>query len=179
MAAFNYKISVTGDCANVSNGSMSIYLTGATPPYTLEIVSPINETFVNVVSTVILTGLSATTYVLRVNDSSLPINEEYYINVPISNGVCGGIVKLNETTCNTSNGSVIISATSQYSSTNYSLFDTNNNFISSAITSTSQFEFNNLSPGTYFCLITDLGGCTGRTADFIIENSLQYQVIEF
>lgn len=169
--AFNYNISVTGDCGNFDTGRMSIYLTGSTPPYTIEIVSPISETFSSVDTTVFLTGLSATTYVFRVNDSSLPINEEYYINVPISNGVCGGVVKLSETTCNLNNGAVVLSATSLYSSTNYSLFDTKNNFISSGITNTSQFEFNNLFPGTYYCLITDLGGCTGRTSDFIIENS--------
>jgi hypothetical protein len=172
MPAFSYNINVTGDCGNIDVGKLSIELIGATPPYTVEFISPITETFSSVTSQITLTGLSATTYVVRVNDSSLPVNEEYYINIPISNGVCGSVVSLNSTSCGLNNGLVVISATSLYSSTNFALFDSSDTFISSAITNTSQFEFNNLSPDTYYCVITDLGGCTGITADFIIENSL-------
>ena len=40
MAAFDYFLSVTGDCSSTSAGVISLSLTGGTPPYTIEWVDP-------------------------------------------------------------------------------------------------------------------------------------------
>lgn len=171
MAVFDYKISVTGDCSNTDVGDIKIQPFGGTPPYTIEYISPISETYVGVVTEETKTGLSATTYVVRINDSSLPINQEFYVNIPVSSGVCGNVISVQSTTCDSNNGSVIISANTFYSSTIFTLYDSNDNVISSAITNTSQAEFTNLSPNRYYCIITDLGGCSAQTSDIIIEES--------
>jgi hypothetical protein len=171
MPAFSYNISLTGDCSNDGSGAILLSLNGGTPPFTVEFLSPITNTYTNVTEPLLVTGLFADNYNLRVNDSTLPVNLEYYINIPISNGVCAGLVELEPTSCNSDNGSVIISATTLYSSTNYSLFDNEDNFIASGLSSLSQYEFTSLEPGVYYSVVTDLGGCTGRTSDFIIENS--------
>jgi hypothetical protein len=63
------------------------------------------------------------------------------------------------------------SSTSLYSSTNFSLYDINNNYISSATTNTDAVVFGQLSAGTYYLGVTDLGGCTAFTQTFIIEES--------
>ena len=33
---FNYLVSVTGDCSHTSAGAINIYVSGGTPPYTVE-----------------------------------------------------------------------------------------------------------------------------------------------
>ena len=40
MAAFDYFLSVTGDCSSTSAGAISLSLTGGTAPYTIEWVDP-------------------------------------------------------------------------------------------------------------------------------------------
>ena len=120
MAAFNYNIVITGDCYNTNSGIINLYLTGGTSPYTVQWQLPLTQTEVvpaGVPS--IVTGLSASTYTARVNDSSLPTNQEFYINVPISSGVCASILGVQDTTCDLANGSVTGTSTSQYSSTNF------------------------------------------------------------
>ena len=41
MSVFNYNIAVTGDCSNADLVSISLTLTGGTPPYTVQWLSPI------------------------------------------------------------------------------------------------------------------------------------------
>lgn len=170
MAAFNYDLRVTGDCSNVGAGAILVIPTGGTPPYTVEWTTPslgeneaVLESFRG--------GLYPNTYVIRVNDSTLPTNQEFFINIPVSDGICASIVQVNDTTCSFLNGSVTATSTSDYSSTNYYLFDSGNSFITSAITTTSTAVFENLSAGTYSIMALDLGGCTGRTPTFIIDDS--------
>jgi uncharacterized protein (DUF2141 family) len=169
MSAFNYFISVTGDCQSTSTGAITISYSGGTPPYTTEWTSPIVLTATT--NPAVLTGLSADTYVLRVNDSTLPINQEFFINIPVSSGVCSSIYAVQSTTCSLNNGSVTGQSTSDYSSTNYYLYFADNTYISSANTNTSYIIFDNLTAGTYYMIAQDLGGCSGTTSDFIIEDS--------
>lgn len=171
MASFDYYISVTGDCENTSTGAVTLALSGGTPPYTIEWIYPYVASFIDTIDPVTVTGLYSDTYIVRVNDSTLPINQEFYINIPVSNGVCGEIVQINNTTCGLNNGSVEVTSTSEYSSTNFYLYTTTNEYISSAITNTSNYEFINLSAGTYYLIVEDLGGCSGKTQDFVIEES--------
>ena len=117
------------------------------------------------------TSLSADTYGVRVNDSTLPLNLEFYINIPVSSGVCCNILGVQSTTCNLNNGVVTGSSTSDYSSTNFFLYSGDGTYITSGVTNTSTILFNNLTAGTYYMVAQDLGGCTGQSSNFIIEQS--------
>ena len=102
MASFDYYLSITGDCSNTNNGIINLSLVGGTPPYTVQWQSPLTQ--VDIVASgasSIVTGLSASTYTARVNDSTLPTNQEFYINVPISSGVCASIVSVGAGTTST------------------------------------------------------------------------------
>ena len=174
MAEFNYNISVTGDCINNGSGAMELSLFGGTPPYTVQWQSPLTQVDIITETASIVTGLFASTYSARVNDSTLPVNEEFFINVPISSGVCTSIVSVQDTTCNFNNGSVTGTSTSQYSSTNFYLFDMDDSQIQSGVSNTSIFVFGELSAGTYYIVAEDLGGCSGRTQSFIIDTSEEF-----
>jgi uncharacterized protein (DUF2141 family) len=172
MATFDYNILVTGDCSNTNVGSISLSLTGGTPPYTVEWLIP--ELLPNDLITTepaIKTGLSATTYAVRVNDSTLPTNEEFYINIPVSSGVCATILGVQGTTCSENNGLVSGTSSSDYSSTTFYLYHGDGVFSQSATTSQSTIEFGSLTAGTYYMTVLDLGGCTGQSASFIVEES--------
>ena len=171
MATFDYNILVTGDCSNTNVGSISLGLTGGTSPYTVEWLSPVLSTDIIITEPAIKTGLSATTYAVRVNDSTLPINEEFYINIPVSSGVCATILGVQGTTCSENNGSVTGTSTSDYSSTTFYLYHGDGVFSQSATTSQSTIEFGSLTAGTYYMTVLDLGGCTGQSASFIVEES--------
>lgn len=174
MSAFNYYISVTGDCQNTNSGIASISFSGGTPPYTVEWVVPNLGTDIVTLNPSVRTGLSADTYGVRVNDSTLPVNLEYYINIPISSGVCCSILAVQNTTCSLDNGSVTGTSTSDYSSTNFYLYLMDDTFVTSAITNTSNIVFGGLSAGTYYMVTEDLGGCTGQSQSFIVEDSIPF-----
>jgi uncharacterized protein (DUF2141 family) len=174
MAEFDYNISVTGDCSNNGSGAISLSLTGGTPPYTVQWQAPLTQTNVVTIEPSVVTGLNASTYNVRVNDSTLPSNSEFFINIPISNGVCATILNVQNTTCDFFNGSVTGTSSSQYSSTNFYLLGMNDSVIQSAITNNAEIVFEGLSAGTYFMIAQDLGGCTGATQSFIIDPSEEF-----
>lgn len=172
MATLNYNISVTGDCSNNNSGAFNLFVNSGTPPYTIEFTQPYFPTqTINAITPASLVGLASNVYQIRVNDSSLPVNNEFYVNIPISSGVCCSVVTTENTTCGLNNGSVVGASTSLYSSTNFYLFDTNNNFITSATTNTAQITFDTLSAGTYYLGVEDLGGCSAYSQSFIIQES--------
>jgi hypothetical protein len=175
MAEFNYNISVTGDCSNNGSGAIELSLFGGTPPYTVQWQAPLIQVEVIDVEPSIITNLNASTYSARVNDSTLPTNLEFFINIPVSNGVCASVLNVQNTTCNFFNGSVTGTSSSQYSSTNFFLLGMDNTIIQSATTTnTTDIVFVGLSAGTYFMIAEDLGGCTGATQTFIIEPSQEF-----
>lgn len=174
MAAFDYIISITGDCSLTSSGVISILPEGGTPPYTVEWVDPALGTDIVTLLPSIRSGLGEGTYGLRLNDSTLPINEEFYVNIPISSGVCSDVLGVGNTTCDLENGSVTGSSSSNYSSTNFYLYTSANTYITSATTNTNQAVFDSLSAGTYYLVTQDLGGCTGRSETFIIQESTPF-----
>lgn len=169
--ALNYNITVTGDCSNNNSGAFNLYVSGGTPPYTVQFTDPVYAPQTFTLQPASLAGLASRVYYMRVNDSSLPVNEQFLLNIPISSGVCGSIVSTKNTTCGLNNGSVTGSSTSLYSSTNFYLYDINNNYLASASTNTNEAVFGSLSAGTYYLGVRDLGGCTAFTQTFIIENS--------
>ena len=171
MAVLNYNITVTGDCSNNNSGAFNLFVSDGTPPYTVQFISPTYASQTITTQPASLAGIASRVYQVRVNDSSLPINNEFFLNIPISSGVCGSISAVQNTTCGVNNGSVTGSSTSLYSSTDFSLYNINNNYLASATTNTNEAVFVGLSAGTYYLGVTDLGGCTAFTQTFIIEES--------
>lgn len=171
MASLNYNITVTGDCSSNSSGAFNLYVSSGTPPYTIEFTDPVFPTQIINLEPASLVGLASNVYQIRVNDSSLPINNEFYINIPISSGVCCSIVSTQNTTCGLNNGSVTGTSTSLYSSTSFFLYDIDDNYISSGITNVATITFGGLSAGTYYLGAVDLGGCSALSQTFIIQES--------
>ena len=171
MAVLNYNIAVTGDCSNNNSGALNLYVSAGSPPYTVQFISPSYSSQIITTQPASLAGLASNVYQIRVNDSSLPTNNEFLINIPISSGVCGSISAVQNTTCGINNGSVTGSSTSLYSSTDFFLYDVNNNYIKSANTVTNSAVFGELSAGTYYLGVIDLGGCTAFTPTFIVQES--------
>jgi len=171
MAVLNYNVSVSGDCFNNGSGALNLFINSGTPPYTVEFITPSFPTQTVTTNPATLVNLESNVYQLRVNDSTIPVNNEFNVNIPISSGVCGSIVATQNTTCGLNNGGVIATSTSLYSSTNFSLFDINNTFITSGSTNTETITFGQLTAGTYYIGVIDLGGCTAFTPSFIIQES--------
>jgi len=175
VASFNYNINLTGDCQNNGSGAIQVGFSGGTPPYTIAWAPPINQTSVliydfdplNPTTTYetysFVSGLSAATYSFRVNDSTVPTNLEYDVNVPVSSGNCTSILDVSATTCNTDSGSVTADASSDFSETGYFLYTSNNELLQSGLTGLGLFTFQNLSAGTYFVTSVDYGGCSGTS----------------
>jgi hypothetical protein len=72
------------------------------------------------------------------------------------------------------NGSVTATTNSVWSSAQFNLYTTTDVFISAQIVNTDTAIFSNLSAGTYYVQVIDLGGATGTTANFIIEDSSNF-----
>lgn len=174
MAAFDYSILITGDCSSTDSGVISILPNGGTPPYTVEWISPNLGVDIVTLSASIRSGLSSGTYALRLNDSTLDVNQEFYVNIPVSDGVCCQILGIQNTTCDLDNGSVTGTSSSDFSSTNFYIYTSADSFVSSAITNTNQVIFDSLSAGTYYMVVQDLGGCTGKSQTFIIQESTPF-----
>jgi len=174
MAAFNYNISITGDCSNAGLGEIRILPTGGTEPYTIQWVSPYFPPNVGFIGPVVQPGLYSNVYSIRLNDSTLPINNEFYVNIPVSSGVCCQILSVDKTTCGLNNGSVTATSTSNYSSTYFYLYTSGNTLITNDVTNTDNIVFGNLSAGSYYLVAQDIGGCTGKSQSFIIEPSSSF-----
>lgn len=172
--AFSYNIQVTGDCQSNSSGAISFLPSGTTPPYTVEWVTPNLGTEIVSFTPSVRTNLVAGTYFLRVNDSSLPINGTYNINIPVSSGVCCVIISKSSTSCGDNNGSLTATSTSNYSTTYFSLYNTDDSLITSATTNNSQVIFSNLTAGTYYVAAVDVGGCTGYSETLVVESSTTF-----
>ena len=188
MASFNYNINLTGDCQNTSSGAIQVGFSGGTPPYTIAWAPPISQTStliydfdpfsptISYETYSLVENLSAGTYSFRVNDSTVPTNLEYDVNVPVSSGNCTSIIDVSATTCNIDSGSVTADASSDFSETGYYLYTSNNELLQSGLTGLGLFTFQNLSAGTYFVTSVDYGGCSGTSSTFIVNNSV---VVDF
>lgn len=174
MAQFDYTILVTGDCQSNSGGSISILPFGGTSPYTVEWVDPSLGSDIITTLPSIRNGLSSRVYAVRLNDSTLPINNEFYVNIPVSDGVCVIIDDSKGTTCGLNNGSITGSSSTQYSSASFFLYSGNGQYITSAITNTNNVVFDSLTAGTYNVGVLDLGGCSGLSETIVIEDSSEF-----
>ena len=174
MAEFNYTINITGDCQSNSSGSISVLPFGGTPPYVVQWTSPSLGSDVVSLFPSIRTGLNAGTYTLRLNDSTLPTNLEFFVNIPVSDGVCTDIENVRDTTCAENNGAISASSTSDYSSSYFYLYNSGGTLVTSAVTNTNLINFTNLTAGTYQIVVQDLGGCTGQSQTIVIQESTPF-----
>ena len=106
--SFIVNIVLSGDCS--INGSGAAVLEAindpfsTTAPFFYEWVIP----YLGTGDT--KTGLSAGTYVVRVNDSTAPNNLEEFVNVNISSGICSQFVSMTNTSCGFDNGILNVTA---------------------------------------------------------------------
>lgn len=180
MLPIDYNISITGDCSGEGTGIIQFNISGGTAPYFVNLSSPFVGNY-GTYGQLTLSGLTQGIYQGSITDSSVPpLFVEF--NTPISGGLCisfedGGEIGteylIQNTSCGLDNGSVTLNTTSEYSSINYYLYNTDDVLINSAITNSFNYEFLNLSAGTYYVVAEDLGGCTAATPTFIIESSNQ------
>jgi len=171
MSLISYNLSVSGDCSQNGLGAISILPYGAIPPYTVQWITPNLGTDVLTITPAIKTDLWYGNYSVRINDSALPVNNEVYVNIPVSSGLCCSISSTQNTTCSLNNGSVTGTSTSVYSSTSYYLYFGDGTYSQSATTNQTTVVFAHLTAGTYYMVSYDLGGCSGRSQNFIIEQS--------
>ena len=170
----NYSVLVTGDCQSNSTGAISLSINGGNEPYTVQWVSPsLGTDTITSLYPSIRTSLSSGTYLVTVNDSTLPVNQTLNINIPVSSGVCASILGVQGTTCSLDNGSVTGTSSSNFSTTQFYLYDSNDNEITTQSTNINVNDviFSTLSAGTYYMKVVDIGGCTGYSQNFIIEDS--------
>jgi len=171
---FDYNVLITGDCQNTSSGIISIEAVGGTPPYTYTWDDISLSPCVLSLSPCVKTGLSGGYYSVRINDSSLPVNQEVIVSIPISDGVCCSVLDTRDTTCNQFNGQVTGTSSSDYSSTDFYLLDSVGQILQQGTTDVGYIEFSNLSAGTYNLMAVDLGGCSGMSETFIIQSSTTF-----
>jgi len=115
-------------------------------------------------------------YNVFINDSAAPVNNYLYLNISVSSGLCLNLITSANTTCGDSNGSIIVSAITDYNEITYSLLDSNNNLLSQIGNNQLSCQFTNLSAGTYSILANSLAGCSARTETIIINSG---QTLDF
>lgn len=187
----NVGVILTGDCQNSNSGAYNIKITGSSPDYRIEFISPsVPTSYIcngcTVLGSYIYLGpqeteftaynLSGGFYSLVVYDSDTPSNANLEVTFNISTGTCVNVTSVQNTTCGLNNGFITASTSNSFGSTrNFSLYDGNNNFITSATTPNNFYVFGfspQLSAGTYYVVANDGGGCSGRSESVIIKSSV-------
>ena len=166
--------SLSGDCTNSNLGGFSIDIYGDAPNYTIQWINPALGTIVlgAGVTGYTATTLSAGTYSFNILDSCSPTNTSLPVNINISSGTCVSITGQQNTTCNFNNGALTAQTSSFYGSADFYLYNTLTGFITSATTGINTFVTpSSLSPGIYYVVADDGGGCTGTSETIIIKSS--------
>jgi hypothetical protein len=81
------------------------------------------------------------------------------------------IIGFENTLCGLDNGSVSAMTSNLYGAATFDLYETTNGFISTIYTEYDNYQFTNLSAGTYYVVANDGGGCTGQSDTIIIQDS--------
>jgi hypothetical protein len=171
------NFSITGDCNNTSSGEIYFEITGDSPNWLVTEVSSSG-----LLPTTVLTPLSFTYYVgglpfgsyqLIVTDSGG--SPQYPISFYISTGTTTSAVS-EDTTCNLPNGSVTGYTTYNYGTSVFYLYDISNTLIDSAspIPPSTNYVFTNLTPGDYYIIADDGGGCSGQSESVIVRSSTNF-----
>ena len=166
-----YNLSITGDCSNTGNGAVYFDITGTTPtvgPFSVTDGTGLGLLPLSAGTTSYsVTGLTGGTYYASIADSS---TEKIVQNIYISTGTTATIDS-QPTTCGNDNGSVTGFTSGVYGIATFTLYDGDDNYLTSASTPYNYSVFPNLSAGTYYIVANDGGGCTGITASVIITPS--------
>lgn len=166
-----YEFSLTGVCDNTGNGAVSISVSGGTSPYTVDNTIPGSLSSQTGTGPFLFSGLTADTYVFRVNDSLGDVNAEFFINANVSGCFCANIENATGTTCGNVNGQLTVENTSNSSPYVYQLYKNGSPEGSSINTNYTSYTYSNLSSGIYSVLVTDYGGATAFTESAVIEES--------
>lgn len=161
---FDYTLNVTGAC-ETGFGAVLIEPLGGIPPYTFDWYNP------ELGTGPFKDNLPAGTYFVRANDSAVPVNAEFFINITVSDCLCVSVLNVNSTTCGLDNGSVTGTSSSVFATTNYFLYTGDDTYVSSGTTNTGQIVFGNLSADTYYLYAFDQGGASGNSQNFIVQQS--------
>lgn len=168
------RVSVTGDCSNTGSGAFTINIVGNTPPYYYQMTNPtvgaITPLGVGVTSFT-QTNLTPDTYSYVISDSCAGTPSQVLATAIISDGVCASIYGHTDTICNLPNGTITAQTDNNLANTDYFLYENTVGYITSGNSSSDFYEFNNLSAGTYYVLVNDGGGCTGKSETCIIKSS--------
>lgn len=161
---FDYTLNVTGTCAT-GLGAVLITASGGTPPYTFDWFDP--ELGLGNYKT----GLPQGVYNVRANDSTVPVNNEFYINITVAGCLCVTILDVVSTTCGLDNGSIDVTSNSSFSVVTYTLYTIDDEIYDEITTNSGEANFTSLSAGTYYVVATDAGGGEGTSQTFIVEDS--------
>lgn len=164
------QYSVTGDCSNLGLGQVFFQVTGDTPPFAVNCITsgcPLPSLSLTPPYIYYYSGISSGTYFLKITDGG---GGSIIQAVYISSGTTATIDSAH-TTCGLKNGSITGFTSGVYGYTTFNLYDGLNNFISSATSTTNNYNFTSLSADTYYIVANDGGGCTGITASVIINPS--------
>jgi len=167
LSPLSYTISITGGCGSDSADACIIVKDGI-PGYTVDWISP--SLGIGPCKTNLSPG---TTYVVRINDSQAPVNNELYVNVNVSTGLNLFISQVVDTTCGLDNGQVTIGAQSDDFNITYSLYS-GATLISSQFTNNGIAYFAPLPSGNYYVQGVSDAGCTGTSASFVVNPSTPF-----
>jgi hypothetical protein len=162
-STFAYTVAVTGTCEG-NIGTAIIIGSGGVQPYTFEWITP------NLGTGSTKTNLSAGTYIVRANDSTMPVNNEFFINVTISDGLSLIVSTVTDTICGQNNGTATIVATSDDSNITYYLYS-GTTLISVQSSNNLTTQFVGLESGVYDVVGVNSSNCSGSTGNFIIGES--------
>ena len=169
-----YTPTITGDCSNTNVGGFTIDINGSAPDYTIQWINPSLGTIAlgAGVTQYVVTSLSAGTYTFNIIDSCAPTSTVLPVNIYISSGTCVSITSHTDTTCGQNNGSLTATTQNLYGVAKFYLYETTIGYITSGSSATNTFEFNNiLSPGIYYVIGDDGGGCVGKSETCIIQST--------
>ena len=172
-----YNYFVTGDCSSNGSGVVSFDITGSTaPPYSvMELTSSgLLPTSASTTS-YYFSGLTGGSYSLEITDSCLsPGPTSTIINFNISTGSCLSISSQTNTTCGDDNGSLTATFSVDYGDGEVYLYELMNGYQSNGVTILGSYTFESLSPGTYYVIGNDGGGCTGKSESCIVKSSTTF-----
>jgi hypothetical protein len=164
------QYNVTGDCKNLNVGAVYLQVTGSTPPFAVNCISPSCPLPTSALTAPYIysyENISGGTYFLQITDgSSASIIQSVYI----STGTTVSIDSSN-TTCGLDNGTVTGFTSGVYGFSTFILYDGNDNYLNSGTSVSTDYTFTSLSAGTYYVVADDGGGCSGESASVIINSS--------
>lgn len=165
--------SVIGVCGNPSGGTVTIFPTGGVKPYTLDNTTPNVDSLSGATSNgpFTFTGLTGGTYVWRINDSTSPQNQDYFVNIIVGDCFCANVYDVSGTTCGSNNGTLQLSGESTTAPFSVEIY-TGSTLLRTETAIAFPYLVSDLSSGLYTIKVYDSGGATAQTENFVVSSSL-------